>query len=149
SRGRYRGRKGRYPAGQFAQVALSSGDPVRFPSCKTASAASQGAFAKECSFPEAYPRIWRIMDNNHSLAMKFICHIANSFMHRGAQPLFCLFAAFLLQAPLMASLLLASGACCAGDRCPIAAHHHAAPKAQEAPMDCDHNMDHGGVKLRS
>jgi hypothetical protein len=63
---------------------------------------------------------------------------------------FCLFALFALQAPVLAALVVASGACCTRDRCPIAAHHHAAAKADDssmASMDCDHNMAHGVNKM--
>lgn len=49
----------------------------------------------------------------------------------------------------MAGLLIASGACCTGDHCPIAAHHHAAAKTEEAPMDCDHDTNHSDGRVRS
>jgi hypothetical protein len=81
--------------------------------------------------------------------MKFTRHFANLLPRRPAQALVCLFAAFLLEAPLVAGLVLASGACCTGDHCPVAAHHHAPAKSEEPPMDCDHNMDHGTSNVRS
>jgi hypothetical protein len=81
--------------------------------------------------------------------MKFTRHFANLFPRHRAQSLLCLVAAFLLQAPLVAGLALASGACCTGDHCAVAAHHHAAAKTEEPPMDCDHNKDHGTSNVRS
>ena len=81
--------------------------------------------------------------------MKVTRHIANSLMRFRAQSLCCLVAAFLLQGPLMAGLIIASGGCCTGDHCPIAAHHHATAKTAEAPMDCDHKLNHSGAKVRS
>jgi len=58
-------------------------------------------------------------------------------------------AALLLYAPgVQAAWLLVSGACCGGDRCPIAAHQHRPPEA-ENPSDCGHAMDHSNHKVRS
>jgi hypothetical protein len=54
----------------------------------------------------------------------------------------CLLAAVALYAPLAAAAWSAhSMACCTGDQCPIAAHHH--QKKQASPhsdMDCGHDM---------
>jgi|SRR5215468_694005 len=80
--------------------------------------------------------------------MKVTAHNPNSLLRRSTQSLFCLLAVFWLQGPLVAGLVMASGACCTGDHCSIAAHHHA-KRAEEMPADCDHNMDHGGAKVRS
>jgi hypothetical protein len=81
--------------------------------------------------------------------MKVTRHFANLFMRHRAQPLVCLVAAFLLQAPLVAGLVLASGACCTGDHCPVAAHHHPAAKTEAPPMDCGHDKDQGTSNVRS
>lgn len=69
--------------------------------------------------------------------------------HRRAQSLFCLVAALLLQSPVLAAAAIASGACCSGEHCPIAAHHHTSAKTEEMPMNCDHEMDHDAAKMRS
>jgi hypothetical protein len=81
--------------------------------------------------------------------MKVTRHFANLFMRHHAQPLVCLVAAFLLQAPLVAGLVLAAGACCTGDHCPVAAHHHPAAKTEAPPMDCGHDKDQGTSNVRS
>jgi len=49
----------------------------------------------------------------------------------------CLLALFFLQAPVIGAMVIATGACCTGDHCSIAAHHHTAAKTEEAPMECD------------
>jgi len=56
----------------------------------------------------------------------------------------CLLAVALLQAPFArAAWLSTSMACCMGDHCPIAGHHHKSAAAEnEMPMDCGHNMGH-------
>jgi hypothetical protein len=54
----------------------------------------------------------------------------------------CLFAAVFLYAPLAAATWSAHAmACCTGDYCPIAAHHHRqkAPATQHSHMDCERN----------
>jgi hypothetical protein len=54
----------------------------------------------------------------------------------------CLFAAVFLYAPLAAATWSAHAmACCSGDSCPIAAHHHRqkAPGPQRSHMDCEHD----------
>jgi hypothetical protein len=63
----------------------------------------------------------------------------------------CLIATFFFQLPVIAGMVIATGVCCTGDRCPIAAHQHthAAAKTEEAPMDCDHSMNHNGSKLQA
>jgi hypothetical protein len=81
--------------------------------------------------------------------MKFARHFGNLLSSRRLSSLVCLFAAVLLQGPVVSALAIASGVCCAGDHCPIAAHHHSAAKAEAAPMDCGHGMSHGGDKGRS
>jgi hypothetical protein len=81
--------------------------------------------------------------------MKFACHFGNLLASRRGPSLVCLFAALLLQGPVVSALAIASGVCCAGDHCPIAAHHHSGAKSEEAPMDCDHNQADGGDKVRS
>jgi hypothetical protein len=81
--------------------------------------------------------------------MKFTRHFANLLTSRRAQSLLCLLAALLLQSSVVSALAIASGVCCTGDHCPIAAHHHAAAKTEEAPMDCSHNMNHSGDNVRS
>lgn len=70
--------------------------------------------------------------------------------------LVCLFALLLLQLPAVGAAAMAiTGACCATDNCPIAAHHHPAPaQTEEPPMDCDHSpgnhaQNHGAGKMRS
>ncbi len=53
----------------------------------------------------------------------------------------CLFAAVFLYAPLAgATWSVRAMACCTGDYCPIAAHHHRqkAPAPQHSHMDCEH-----------
>jgi hypothetical protein len=55
----------------------------------------------------------------------------------------------LLQGPVIAAVVFATGACCTGDHCHIAAHHHAAPKTEDAPMGCDHDAKHSASKARS
>ena len=62
--------------------------------------------------------------------------------------LLCLFALLLFQAPMLGAALLASGLCCSGDHCPIAAHHHSSAKAEQAPMDCEHGAHTGAAKLQ-
>jgi hypothetical protein len=55
----------------------------------------------------------------------------------------CLFAAVFLYAPLAAATWSAHAmACCTGDHCPIAAHHHRekAQESQHSHMDCEHEM---------
>jgi len=81
--------------------------------------------------------------------MKFARHFGNLLASRRVTSLVCLFAALLLQGPVVSALAIASGVCCAGDRCPIAAHHHSLAKSEEAPMDCDHNQAHSRHKVRS
>jgi len=81
--------------------------------------------------------------------MKFARHFGNPLASRRVSSLVCLFAALLLQGPVVSALAIASGVCCAGDHCPIAAHHHSLAKSEEAPMDCDHNQAHSGDKVRS
>src|SRR5262245_33620554 len=61
----------------------------------------------------------------------------------------CLIAILFFQAPLIRAVILATGACCTGDHCSIAAHHHSATKTEEVPMDCDHDTDHGVSNMRS
>jgi hypothetical protein len=54
----------------------------------------------------------------------------------------CLLAAVFLYAPLAAATWSAHAmACCTGDYCPVAAHHHRqkAPAPQHAHMDCEHD----------
>jgi len=54
----------------------------------------------------------------------------------------CLLAAVFLYAPLAAATWSAHAmACCTGDYCPIAAHHHRqnAPAPQHSHMDCEHD----------
>jgi hypothetical protein len=54
----------------------------------------------------------------------------------------CMLAVALLYAPLAAAVWAAQTmACCTGDHCPIAAHHHHKAPAEPAhEMDCDHDM---------
>ncbi len=54
----------------------------------------------------------------------------------------CLFAAVALYAPLAgAAWSVHAMACCAGDHCPIAQHHHQKKQASpHAEMDCGHDM---------
>jgi hypothetical protein len=55
----------------------------------------------------------------------------------------CLFAAVFLYSPLAAAAWSAHAmACCTGDHCPIAQHHHGqkAPAPQHSHMDCEHDM---------
>jgi hypothetical protein len=57
----------------------------------------------------------------------------------------CLFALLLVYAPMASATLMAvTGACCAGDQCPIHGNHHpaqkgATQKSDEAPMECGHD----------
>ena len=54
----------------------------------------------------------------------------------------CLLAAVFLYAPLAAATWSARAmACCSGDSCPIAAHHHRqkVPAQQRSHMDCEHD----------
>jgi hypothetical protein len=55
----------------------------------------------------------------------------------------CLFAAAFLYAPLAAATWSAHAmACCSGNQCPIAAHHHRqnAPASQHSHVDCEHDV---------
>jgi hypothetical protein len=64
----------------------------------------------------------------------------------------CLFALLLFQTPVIGAAVLASGLCCTGDHCPIAAHHHSSaktPKTEGAPMDCEHGAKGDAAKLQS
>ena len=89
------------------------------------------------------------MDATSGSIMKIARRFANFLTPRRTNSFFCFVAALFLQAPVMAGLLIASGACCAGEHCPITAHHHGAAKTEEAPMDCGHNMDHNSASVRS
>jgi uncharacterized protein involved in copper resistance len=54
----------------------------------------------------------------------------------------CLLAAVFVYAPLAAATWSAHAmACCTGDYCPVAAHHHRqkAPAPERSHMDCEHN----------
>jgi hypothetical protein len=75
-------------------------------------------------------------------------NLANSGARR-TPSLLCLFALLLFQAPVIGAAVLASGLCCSGNHCPIAAHHHSAAKTEEAPMDCNHNMSDRAASLRT
>ena len=81
--------------------------------------------------------------------MKFSRQFGKLLSSRRMSSLVCLFAALLLLGPVVLSLALASGVCCTGDHCAIAAHHHSVAKTEEAPVDCEHNMSHGGNKVQS
>ncbi len=60
----------------------------------------------------------------------------------------------LTYAPMASATLMAvSGACCAGDQCPIHGNHHPAQnkpasKTENAPMDCDHER-HEASRLQT
>src|SRR5262249_56435340 len=73
-------------------------------------------------------------------------NLANAAARR-APALLCLFALLLFQAPVIGAAMLASGVCCTGDHCPIAAHHHTSAKTEEAPMGCEHGKN-GASKLQ-
>ena len=72
---------------------------------------------------------------------------------RRTPALLCLFALLLFQAPVIGAVVLASGMCCTGDHCPIAAHHHSPSKTpsrtEEAPMDCEHGGHGAAAKLQN
>src|ERR1700732_2498283 len=54
----------------------------------------------------------------------------------------CLFAAVALYAPLAGAAWSAHAmACCTGNYCPIAQHHHQKKQASSSGMDCGHDMD--------
>jgi len=74
-------------------------------------------------------------------------NFANAVIRR-TRPLLCLLALLLFQAPVIGAALLASGLCCSGDHCPIAAHHHSSAKTGEAPMQCEHGANGGTAKLQ-
>jgi hypothetical protein len=74
-------------------------------------------------------------------------NFANTVARR-APAVLCLFALLLLQAPVIGAAMLASGVCCTGDHCPIAAHHHSSAKTEEAPMGCEHGRN-GASKLQN
>jgi hypothetical protein len=61
----------------------------------------------------------------------------------------CLIALGAFQAPVVAGMVIATGACCIGDHCPIASHHHShsAAKEKETPIGCGHNMNQGADKV--
>src|ERR1041385_3088521 len=61
---------------------------------------------------------------------------------RRACGLVCLMALLLYTPAAHAAWLLLSGACCATDHCPIAAHRHASEESGEAASDCGHAMGH-------
>jgi hypothetical protein len=65
--------------------------------------------------------------------------ITKSARERAA--VFCLLALvfFYAQATALACAV-ATGMCCDGDHCPIAAHHHARQAAKPSPSDCGHDM---------
>jgi len=67
-------------------------------------------------------------------------NFANAVVRR-TLALLCLFALLLLQAPVIGAAMLASGMCCTGNHCPIAAHHHSSAKTEEAPMGCEHGTN--------
>ena len=73
-------------------------------------------------------------------------NFANAVARRTAA-LLCLFALLLIQAPVIGAAMLASGMCCTGAHCPIAAHHHSSAKTEEAPMGCEHGAN-GATKLQ-
>jgi len=73
-------------------------------------------------------------------------NFANAVARR-TPALLCLFALLLFQAPVMGAAMLASGVCCTGDHCPIAAHHHSSAKTEEAPSGCEHGTN-GATKLQ-
>lgn len=53
----------------------------------------------------------------------------------------CMLALVLVYAPIAsATLVVATGACCDGDRCPIHGNHHSAPKTEETGTDCGHHI---------
>src|SRR5690348_10254189 len=66
---------------------------------------------------------------------------------RRACGLVCLAVLLLYTPAVQAAWLLVSGACCGGDRCPIAAHHHRAPETEEAPADCGHATEHSSRRV--
>ena len=74
-------------------------------------------------------------------------------MRRAFSACCCLLGLLLLQAPVIGAVVLASGMCCTGDHCPIAAHHHSPSKTtsntEEAPMDCEHGANGGAAKLQN
>jgi hypothetical protein len=75
-------------------------------------------------------------------------NFANAVARR-MPPLLCLFALLLFQAPMAGAAVLASGMCCTGDRCPIAAHHHSSARAEEVAMVCEHGANGGAEKLQN
>jgi hypothetical protein len=75
-------------------------------------------------------------------------NFANAVARR-TPALLCLFALLLFQAPVISAAVLASGMCCPGDHCPIAAHHHSSARTEEAPMDCEHGANGGAAKLQN
>lgn len=64
-------------------------------------------------------------------------HLGSPRMRRALSAWCCLLGLFFFQAPVIGAMVIASGACCTGNHCSIAAHHHTAAKAEEAPMECD------------
>jgi hypothetical protein len=100
---------------------------------------SDGALSRERPVVPAR-QTWRIIELIQALVMRNKSNLANSVARR-TPPLLCLFALLLFEAPFIGAAVIASGACCTGDHCPIAAHHHSPAKAEETKMDCGQHMN--------
>lgn len=71
--------------------------------------------------------------------------LTNSYRKRAAAVCLLVLAFFYAQAATLACAV-ATGVCCEGDHCPIAAHHHPRPAAKDSTADCGHDMsamEHG------
>jgi hypothetical protein len=69
------------------------------------------------------------------------------FESRKMAALFCLLAMLFFQAPAFAGFVIATGACCTGEQCPIHGHHQKAKQAETGSTDCDHeHHSSGGVQ---
>lgn len=73
----------------------------------------------------------------HTLVFVAFLHLESPRMRRVLSAWCCLLGLFFFKAPVIGVIVIASGACCTGDHCPIAAHHHNAAKTAEPRMDCD------------
>ena len=66
-----------------------------------------------------------------------------TFATKRLNALVCFVALMLIYAPIATSAVMAiTGACCAGDQCPIHGNHHHPQESRNPPMDCGHGEQH-------
>jgi len=94
----------------------------------------------ECNRETPSSEKWRIIQKESFREATLQTKKANSVRKFVAG--ICMLALVLVYAPIAsATLMAATGACCAGDHCPIHGNHHSAPKTEDAGMDCGHHMN--------